>query len=382
MNTFFKNLPHFKLFNEITNDQHFQIPPSDWSLVITDVKGSTQAIKEGRYKDVNTLGAASIVVAKKRMKKEDFPFVFGGDGATMLIPPSEIEGVLEDLCSLKELAKVKFGLDLRVGRVLLDKIYQEGKKVEVAKNELTAGKSIAILRGNGVGFAEGLIKNPNTEFEIKYQTSKDPDLTGLTCRWQPIPSKRGKILTLIVEARNESNSTYDEILKKIDNLFPEGIETLNPAITELGKYKSILSSLREEARFQKSVFSVNFIKRLFEIIPAYLVFNYKIPLPNILKYTKAMSTHSDFRKFDSTLRMVIDCSPEKVLEIQTYLDALHQDGKIFYGLLESDNSLMTCFVEGLGQGEHLHFIDAENGGYASAAVKLKLQSKAALTASN
>lgn len=381
MNPFFKNIPHFKLFNEITHDKHFQIPPGDWSLVITDVKGSTQAIKEGRYKDVNTLGAASIVVAKKRMKKEDFPFVFGGDGATLLIPPTEIEGVLEDLCSLKELAKIKFGLELRIGRVILEKLYQEGKKIEVAKYELTSGKSIAILRGNGVAFAESLIKSPGAEFEVKYQTNKDPDLTGLTCRWQPIPSKRGKILTLIVEARNESNSTYDEILKKIDTLFPEGIETLNPASTEVGKYKSIFSCLREEARFQKSVFSVNYLKRLFEIIPAYLIFQYKIPIPHILNYTKAMSTHSDFRKFDSTLRMVIDCSSEKVLEIQRYLDTLYQEGKIFYGLLESDNSLMTCFVEGLGQGEHLHFIDAENGGYAAAAAKLKTQSKEAQTTS-
>jgi hypothetical protein len=38
---------------------------------------------------------------------------------------------------------------------------------------------------------------------------------------------------------------------------------------------------------------------------------------------------------------------------------------------------MTCFVEGLGQGKHIHFIDAENGGYTSAAIGLKKQMKSA-----
>jgi hypothetical protein len=34
---------------------------------------------------------------------------------------------------------------------------------------------------------------------------------------------------------------------------------------------------------------------------------------------------------------------------------------------------MTCFVDGLNQGQHIHFMDAENGGYAMAAIELKKQ---------
>jgi hypothetical protein len=34
---------------------------------------------------------------------------------------------------------------------------------------------------------------------------------------------------------------------------------------------------------------------------------------------------------------------------------------------------MTCFVEGLNQGEHIHFLDAEGGGYTTAAIQLKHQ---------
>jgi hypothetical protein len=34
---------------------------------------------------------------------------------------------------------------------------------------------------------------------------------------------------------------------------------------------------------------------------------------------------------------------------------------------------MTCYVDSLNEGQHIHFIDAENGGYAMAAVDLKKQ---------
>ena len=34
---------------------------------------------------------------------------------------------------------------------------------------------------------------------------------------------------------------------------------------------------------------------------------------------------------------------------------------------------MTCFVDGLSDGKHIHFIDGGDGGYAMAAMKLKAQ---------
>jgi len=41
---------------------------------------------------------------------------------------------------------------------------------------------------------------------------------------------------------------------------------------------------------------------------------------------------------------------------------------------------MTCFVEGLQPGQHVHFIDGSGGGYAMAAKRLKAQRRGGLTA--
>jgi hypothetical protein len=92
-----------------------------------------------------------------------------------------------------------------------------------------------------------------------------------------------------------------------------------------------------------------------------------------MNYIRSTASHSDFRKFDDMLRMVIDCSDEEVAQIKLFLDDLFQKGLIFYGTHISQNSLMTCYVEGLNEGQHIHFLDAENGGYTEAAIQMKNQ---------
>ena len=86
-----------------------------------------------------------------------------------------------------------------------------------------------------------------------------------------------------------------------------------------------------------------------------------------------MRTHADYRKFDDSLRMVIDISVEQNEALRKYLDSLYKEGLIFYGLHQSDDSLMTCYVDDIQEGNHIHFIDGANGGYAMAAKEMKAQ---------
>ena len=91
--------------------------PDDWSVIITDVQGSTKAIEAGRYKDVNSLGVASIVAVRNALPGVDIPFVFGGDGATLLCPTALLPGVEVALRGLQDLATSVFELGMRAGVV-------------------------------------------------------------------------------------------------------------------------------------------------------------------------------------------------------------------------------------------------------------------------
>jgi hypothetical protein len=89
------------------------------------------------------------------------------------------------------------------------------------------------------------------------------------------------------------------------------------------------------------------------------------------KYTQELIENSDFRKFDDSLRMVLDCTPELAAEIENYLKTEVAKGVVRYGAHRQDAAIMTCFTPSPLNPNHVHFIDGAQGGYALAATALK-----------
>ena len=124
--------------------------PEDWTVFIADIKNSTQAIEHGKYKEVNLIGAASITLSIQALKNADFPFVFGGDGASLCIPPQHTKLVSAELAKLIRFADDNFSLQLRVACIPVKEIYQANKQLLVSKLEITNGRFIALFRGGGL----------------------------------------------------------------------------------------------------------------------------------------------------------------------------------------------------------------------------------------
>jgi len=373
---FYRNLDSFKYFKGITEDKYFRHVPEDWKIIVTDIKDSTKAIEASRYKDVNTIGAASIVSAHNAMGDLEFPYVFGGDGATFLIPAEYQEKIRTELIALKEISQMQFGLELRIGMLGVDEIVKEGVSIELAKFVLVRKKSVAIFRGGGLTIAEKKVKGNTQKYEIKSDVSCSTDLHKLSCRWKPIPAKRGKVLSLLVVDRKKDRILiYEQILNRLEEIYEGQLEDANPInLSQMG-YNSFLECYSNERRLHSSPWSFAFLRRLIEIMGSVLVYRFGVaPLMiNPRRYMDSLATHSDYRKFDDMLKMIIDCSPTQVNLIRSFLEKLYQRGDIYYGVHESDNALMTCFVDWTSEGEHIHFIDGGNGGYAMAANGLKSQ---------
>jgi hypothetical protein len=374
--TFYKDITAFHSFGRLVDRAFYQRVPSDWLIVITDVKGSTKAIESGRYRDVNTIGASVIASVQNLLSPIEFPFVFGGDGATLVIPPVRLDAVKGALVGLRRLARDNFGLDLRVGLVAVGAVEARGAVLEVAKYELTHGKAIAMFRGGALTLAEDLIKNDERFFEVQSDTVSAPNLNGLSCRWNAIPTRKGKVLSLLIRAEGLSpDRTYRHVLNKFDEILHGRMDGSNPVALDMMSYKGVTELLREECRMHGSKWSPALWYRVVEIVAAVFIFRHGLhPLffsPQ--RYAKSMKDHSDFLKFDDMLRMTLDVSPAEADAIETLLLNLWRAGHVRYGLHVSDASLMTCLVQNLNEGGHLHFIDGEGGGYAMAAKAMKSQ---------
>ena len=374
---FYKTLPSFTEFNGLFDSTHYQPAPSDWWVVITDVKGSTRAIEQGRYRDVNTIGAATIASLQNVMGTEPFPFAFGGDGATALIPGHQKNHAESELNALRKLAEDKFGLGLRVGMVSVAELEKENLPVLVAKYQLKSQYPLAVFRGGALTRAEEKVKADEAKYEIPAQEAGETDLSNLSCRWQALQSQNGKIITLIVTALTANKpETYASFTKSLEEIMDGRIEEANPVKPQKMRYLPLLKMLSSEGRFQTRF--APFVLRMLEIIMAWLIFGtrlFKLIRP-MRHYVENNPSHSDYRKFDEMLRMVLDCSVEQSMAIQALCDELYKKGDIHYGVHCSQEALMTCYVPTMKDGEHIHFIDGGNGGYAMAAKQMKAQSKA------
>src|SRR3954466_13706606 len=87
--SFYENLPLFRDFTEVMDPALFRPLPGDWVVGVADVVQSTKAIAEHRYKAVNMAGAAVIVAVTNALGDREFPFVFGGDGASFVVPAAD-----------------------------------------------------------------------------------------------------------------------------------------------------------------------------------------------------------------------------------------------------------------------------------------------------
>jgi hypothetical protein len=194
---FYASLPLFRDFTEVMDPALFSPLPGDWVVGTADVVQSTKAIAENRYKAVNMAGAAVIVAVTNAMQDRDFPFVFGGDGASFAVPGHAGSLARQALAETATWVKEDLDLSLRIGMVTVEAIRAQGLDVRVARYAPSDNISIAMFAGGGMAWADSAMKHGEIGIDPA-PTGAHPDLSGLSCRYEEIPASRGLVLSLVV----------------------------------------------------------------------------------------------------------------------------------------------------------------------------------------
>ena len=382
---FFEMLPAVSEFTKVTDNSLYTPLPDDWLLVLSDINGSTKAIQEGRYKMVNMVGAACIMGILNIAGKVDIPYVFGGDGATLAIPPSLKEAATEALIKVRQLSEERMDLSLRLGIIPVRDLRAQGLDVTILKYGISKGLSLAMFSGGGLSAADRLLKaDPdNNPYLISPDLRPDgpPDLEGLSCRWEPLQSRNGKIISLLVSAphgtKDEKTAIYDKILNSLTGILGETTANYRPTNAKNLLLRWPPSAIMAEAKLTAAEHGV--AKTVYKICFQTLVqmflekFRKKAGAYDGAVYRDELLANTDFQRFDDMIRLVLDCTPGQVSAIEACLKVYHEAGDIAYGLQTSDNALMTCLVFNMAEGAHVHFVDGGDGGFAYAATGMKRQ---------
>ncbi|MFT5511603.1 MAG: hypothetical protein ACI89J_004707 [Hyphomicrobiaceae bacterium] len=381
---FYRALTPATSFSQVAELQYYDAVPDDWTVLIGDIRGSTEAIRAGNYKSVNMVGAAVITAVLNACPGYDIPFVFGGDGGTLIVPPAANQAGREALARLRVHAQSLFGLDLRAGAVTVAALRAGGHDLRVMKLRLSEDNHLAMFSGGGLAFADEWLKRALPGDAIHIPASEEdelPDLEGMSCRWQPLASQNGMILALIsasadTTAAGERAHFYD-VTQALTQILGAPLELSAPVSDQTLKFRWPPAGLELESRAtagHKSrvrrkieILSQSFIQGLLEL------FNGSAGYYDARKYREEMRHNTDFEKYDGMLRLVLDVTIEQAAQIDAYLHGEYQAGRLYYGIHSAQEALMTCVVFSLQESRHVHFIDGANGGFALAAAALKAQ---------
>jgi hypothetical protein len=231
-----------------------------------------------------------------------------------------------------------------------------------------------MFSGGGLGWAEAAMKRG--EFAVQpAPPGAQPDLSGLSCRFEEISSSRGLILSvLVLPAPDADPVAYREVIEEIVALLERSPDAGRPVPAGGPPLRWPPQGVELEARAARGgTLTRRRAYVLGRTLLYYAIMRLGIRVGRFVPaiYTQQVVENSDFRKYDDALRMILDCTEELAQELNARLNAAALRGVVRFGLHRQDAAMMTCFTPSALRADHVHFIDGARGGYASAATALK-----------
>ena len=371
---FYGSIPVFRGFGSLMDPALYSPLPDNWTIGVADIVESTKAIANQRYKAVNMAGAAAIAAVTNALDGREFPFVFGGDGASFAVSPDDLQRARDALAATATWVGEDLDLVMRVALVPVKAIRAQGLDVRVARFGPSANLSYAMFSGGGLGWAEAAMKRG--EFAVAAAPAgTQPDLSGLSCRFEEIPSVRGLILSvLVVPAPGADPLAFRKVIEDVIDLVERSPDAGRPVPPDGPPLRWPPAGVEYEARAARGG---TLLKRRTVVLAitlwAYVVMRFGIKVGDFVpkNYVQQVVENSDFRKYDDGLRMILDCTPQLERALTQLLAAAASNKIVRYGLHQQDAAMMTCFTPSVMRSDHVHFIDGARGGYASAATALK-----------
>uniref|UniRef100_UPI003BA8D522 DUF3095 family protein n=1 Tax=Stappia sp. TaxID=1870903 RepID=UPI003BA8D522 len=378
---FYERLAALSDFGRVGDDTAFSPIPDDWCLLAADIVRSRDALAEGRYKTVNMIAAAVVTAVLNACGRQELPFVFGGDGA-MAAVPTTCQGVASrSLAGVRVMARKVCGLELRIAAIPVSALRARGVDLRVAKFELSPGNNLAMFSGGGVEMADAILKDPDGAgpYGIDAGDAGVADLDGLSCRWEELPAEHGSMVTLLLRPAANTPGAVSGILAGLSGALGIDLASRTPDIAPARRsnlrFRFPPTGLWREARIvgHERGRGVVLLRAFWESLAFVLAKASGMRLGSFSAdgYLDDVVLNTDYRKFDDTLRLVLDLSAEQVEALRFHLDAEQGAGRLDYGMNVSRSALMTCLVFNLERAGHIHFVDGSDGGFARAALDLK-----------
>jgi hypothetical protein len=385
--SFYSNLPLLTDFSDVGRQENFVPLPDDWHVAMCDVRDSTAAVEAGRYKNVNTLGAAVITAMLNAAAGTEIPFIFEGDGAMLCVPPDLLNEAHATLLQTQVLARKSFNLDLLIATMPVARIREAGLNILVARFRVSDDYIQAMFAGGGMAHADRCMKDPATAPLYRVEPgSVEPggSFDGLECRWRDIPSRHGETVSVMVKVlvddAVEADRLYRELIAKVLEIYGDDdachpVWPPNLAFSFSGSQLGNEVGVRAMERSAWGKWLYLMKTRAIVLLGWFLIsFGIRTSETDWGRYKTSLARNSDVKKFNDCFRQVLAGNTAQREMLTAWLDERFSRRELVYGVHVANRAQMTCLIFNYS-GRHLHFIDGADGGLCMAAKELKERTK-------
>ena len=321
------------------------------------------------------VGAAVIAAVQNATAGASSPSCSAATAPAFAVPPDAGPAVRQALSRTVTWATEEMRLSLRAALFAIAEIRAAGFDLTVPATP-PGGRLLchALRRRHGLGRAadEARARRPP-----RLAAGPHPDLTGLSCRYAPIASEQGVVLSVIVLPLGEPDERFSRLRRRCSPACPAATMKAarsRPKVRHRPSIPAVSTSRRAPSAAGRATPPPSPKPGCWPISPGsscasgIRVFGF---VPQ--HYLRQTALNTDFRKFDDGLKLTVDCAPATADQIERDLAAAHAQGICVYGIHRQNQALMTCLVPSPLRDDHVHFVDGAAGGDATAAIKLKAQ---------
>jgi len=122
--------------------------------------------------------------------------------------------------------------NLRIGKISVAEIRAQGRDVQVGRYQASENVCIAMFSGGGLAWAGAAMKRGEITIP-RADPGAHPDLSGLCCRYDLIPSRCGQMVTLTVPSPRAQPGDFRSVVKEIAYIVEATPDALRPAMSIL-----------------------------------------------------------------------------------------------------------------------------------------------------
>ncbi|TYP98169.1 hypothetical protein C7447_103339 [Tenacibaculum adriaticum] len=361
---FYDNLPSHEvsLRNLLREENLFVSVPKNWHVVVADLEDLGDIIKaaDAELNEINIATTGSIIVVLNEIKALNdsikIPYFVGGDGATFIVPDKILTEIISVLNTYAVYVKKTQKLNLKVGSVILEKVYANGVTVRIAKLKQNTHLITPIVLGDGLKFAKAEIKKKFTPYCVKDKNIKSLDFVKTQHKWNRVKSKNQhkKVMCIFISCNDEAKQAevFNNIIGEINYVFDNSkkIKT-HVDISKRNTYPKTISKVTKyDIKYLLGTpFAIILRKFYFN-----LVNKQKCHLCNITQAHNSII-------INGSISAVISGNDKQINNFQIFLDTLESQKKIVYGLKVTDASIISCYIRDI-ERSHIRFIDGAEGG--------------------